>query len=404
MSSSLIYNWIADHNTLEKEAIVFNWGIFEKNEISALYLDNFGDSLQENLIYFGIFLVTVFITKFTTRSYGRKAYLVTFSFLVASILGMVQSHVLFSTLQIFKSSLPDDKYSYLSLVSAIIATLILIGLLAYCFSKLLKIYKYQKRMRKDGVELSSTKAKPSSRDRQFRELMEKYEFLFGEFKTSNKNQFFFVYWLTGFSMIYILLIFSLQDTPKLQCFSIVGLVLAFIVFSALIKPFKEKIPAFLHFFNFACILIAAICNLALAFTSDENSSSFSETQGRLIFAIIVINTATNMLFAFGGMVIEIVSRIRSLFNKRKKVVPVVEVSDLRIQPKIKDTNKFPIQEKLTIIQLDSPTLQSNERNIHLTNTNLAGNETPQVRLDASRIFTRTFEQGGNDIIINRLDE
>jgi len=90
--------------------------------------------------------------------------------------------------------------------------------------------------------------------------------MFGDLKDRSPHQFFFAYWMIVFDAAYILLILSLQKVPALQCLSIFVLVLAFIMCSAIIRPFKKKkkTSAFLHFFNFSYVLIVAFLNLILA--------------------------------------------------------------------------------------------------------------------------------------------
>ena len=312
MSSSYVPNWISRFNILEKEAIIFNWGIFHKNEISALFFDNFGDSLTEFMIYLGLFLLSVFIT-FTPKakklmgSFSEKAYITTFSFLVANIFGKIQSQILFSILQIIKTSFKFDVYSSLSLFTAISTTLVVLIVMVVCFFKLKKIFNYQ------GHSRNAIPCNHNS-DRAILEckwLEKKYEFLIGDFKDSNKNQFFFAYWITAFNSVYILLIFSLQNFPILQCLSIMVLVGAFIAFSAKIKPFKSRAPAFLHFFNFGCVLVIAILNLGLAFATTGNRHfSNAESQGLVVISVIAINTITNTLFSLIGMILEIYHKIK----------------------------------------------------------------------------------------------
>jgi hypothetical protein len=80
ISSSYVPNWIASYNTLEQEDLIFNWGIFQKSQISALYLDNYGDSMTEIMIYFGLFLLACLFTispkiDNLIHSCGGKVYL-----------------------------------------------------------------------------------------------------------------------------------------------------------------------------------------------------------------------------------------------------------------------------------------------------------------------------------------
>ena len=61
------------------------------------------------------------------------------------------------------------------------------------------------------------------------------------------------------------------------------LVLVYILFPATIKPFQKLVPAFLHFFNFSCVLLVAICNLALAIAQHLNlETPGAEIQGKVV--------------------------------------------------------------------------------------------------------------------------
>ena len=152
-------------------------------------------------------------------------------------------------------------------------------------------------------------------------IEQKYEFLFADFKRGQVNQFFFSYWIIGFNPIYILLIFSLQGIPVMQCFSIVIFTLAYLLLSVWIKPFNSKTPAFLHFFNFSCVLAAAVLNLLQAIVNDfVKDFSGTEILGRGIFLVIVFNTGTNALFSLGGLVYEIYIKIKLATSKKKKMI------------------------------------------------------------------------------------
>ena len=369
MSSSFLPNSISEHNTLEKESIIFYWGIFEKNEISALYPDNFGDSLEELLIYFGIFLVAALLKSFNlTRSFGEKAYIIAFGYFISNIFGMTQGQILYSLLQLLKAHLLYDKYCILSLLTAISTLLIYSGVLIYCLFKLVSIFKYQKSLTNNkSIENSPNMNKSNNMSLQMRGVMKKFAFLFDDYKNTSKLQFFFEYWIIGYSISYILLIFCFQSIPILQCVSITLLTFVAILFPAKFKPFKERTTAFLYFFNFACILIANIMNLALACTSAENPTSFSEPQGWVVVSIIFINMAINALFSVGGMVIDIYERIKLQINnirKKTKVAPMIQLQTTSNDPSssLIDPSSSPIAGKITIVQLDSPNLESPEEN------------------------------------------
>ena len=142
------------------------------------------------------------------------------------------------------------------------------------------------------------------------------------------------YYLTAFNAIYILLIFSLQTVSVMQCFSITILALIFIIFPAIIKHFQEKIPAFLHFFNFVCIFLAAFLNLVLAIAQNLNPDfSGVEHQGKVVISIISINTIINTAVSLGVMIFEIHQKCKSIrrssnskSNKRRLKALKIEIS------------------------------------------------------------------------------
>ena len=390
MSSSFIPNWIISYNDLDKEMIIFNWGIFEKNQISALYLDNFGDSLLEIMIYLGLFLLSVFLTispkmKRRTHPFGEKAHITTFSFLMATILGNIQSQILFSTMQIIKLHLFYNKYSALSLLTAMSTMSILLGLLLNCFRKLMIIFKYQQRS--TNLKRAAT-IRPNNTRLQIRLLKKKYEFMISDFKSSNANQFFFVFWITAFSIVYILSIFCFQSVPRLQCLSIVVLVAALIFFSAKVKPFKEKVPAFLHFFNFTCVLIAAILNLALAFSPVENSGFSHETQGVMVISVIITNTAANGLFSIGGMIYDIYHKIKLKLSKNKNLrTDKTESKAMKTQSTANGLIGVPGEERVIADHNESSNFQNNERSLNLSTTNFIDHSSPQRNLRHLKTFS-----------------
>ena len=183
----------------------------------------------------------------------------------------------------------------------------------------LNIFNNKKRLKIRGSEKVFNSSESGTQENQYKRLGKKYEFMFGDFKRRSAHQFFFTYWIIAYDAVYILLIFSLQSLPVLQCLSIVILVLVLIMFSAVIKPFKKKSTAFMHFFGFSCVLIAGILNLILAIIDTLNLDYLgaNEIQGKFIVSIIILNTAMNMMFAFGGLLFELYKKV-----KRKKKLKI----------------------------------------------------------------------------------
>ena len=324
MSSSYVPNWISAFNTLPEDDLIFNWGVFEKNQISALYLDNVGDALTEMMIYTGFFLLALLFTlssktePLSSSSLASKAYVTAFSNLLGNMIGKIQSQILFAVIQIIKLNLFVDSYSRLSLFTAYLTTSILLGVLTLCFFRLQQIFQHKKSSRDRKWIVSEDDQFKSTR---IKWLEKKYEFLYGDFKSGQVNHFFFIYWIIGFNPIYILLIFSLQGIPIMQCFSIVIFTLAYLLLSVWIKPFNSKSPAFLHFFNFSCVLAAAVLNLLQPIVNDfVKDFSGTEILGRGIFLVIVFNTGTNALFSLGGLVYEIYIKIKLATSKKKKMI------------------------------------------------------------------------------------
>ena len=396
-SRSFISDWISAYNTLEKDKIIFDWGVFQKTEMSALYLDNFGNFLIEMLIYFGLFLLTALliitpkIAKLT-HPIGEKAHVTIFSFLMANILGKIQRQLLFSILQIIKVSYLYDKYSYVSYFAAISTMLILTGLLIYCFWQLMRIFKYQKKPRNNRFK-GSNMNQSNNTYLQIKNLKKKYEFMISDFKSSSKNQFFFVYWITAFNVSYILLIFGLQKNPRLQCFSIILLILAAMVFSAVIRPFKTKIPAFLHFFNFTCVLIAAVLNLALSFISAGTSNFFTENQGKMVVSIIAINTAGNTLFSFTSMLLALYKKIRSRLN-RIKDPSEMQRKDIQMKIKTNVPGDLSIRGSAPWSRIEVPISQSNGRSLNLSGMSFLGHAPSQSNFNDSNIIASSEHKAG----------
>ena len=240
MSSSYIPNWIASFNTIERELLIFPWGIFKTNQISFLFLDNSGDSLTETMIHLGLYLVAITLTlsiqtEKLINSFAGATYATIFGFFGSSIVGKLQSQLLYSILQILRMDLFLDTYSRMSLLTGYFTLSFSIGLLVFCFFKVLTIIHNKDNLRKNRSHVSLSQESRSNLIIQAKWLEKKYEFQFDDFKSSQKNQFFFAYWLSVFNAIYILLIVALQSVPVLQCFSIVILILVFILFPALIN-------------------------------------------------------------------------------------------------------------------------------------------------------------------------
>ena len=165
-------------------------------------------------------------------------------------------------------------------------------------------------------------------------IEKKYAMFFDSFKETTKHQFFFTYWMTLYDVVYILLILSFQNLPVLQCFSIVILEVICLLVSAAIKPFKEKSVAFLFFFNFACVLILAIINLTLAIQAAVTDiTSANDKVGWAIFSIILINTSTNIVVGFGGVIYQLISLCRRRIKRNKmSAAPTVSTA-----PQVKRT-------------------------------------------------------------------
>ena len=398
MASSYIPNWIDSFNTLERELIIFNWGIFEKNQISALLLDNFGDALTELMIYLGLFILSTLLTisPKTFGSFGEKAHLTTFGFFVANILGKIQSQILFSILQLIKFNLLLDVYSSLSLFISVSIASLTMGMLIFCFVKLLSLFNYQNTL---GDTESSRRHRSKNIHIQMRWLQKKYEFMIGDFKHSKKNQFFFAYWITAFNAAYILLIFCLQTAPIPQCASIALLIVSFMLFSARIRPFESKIPAFLHFFNFGCVLIAAILNLAQAFAATGTLEfEQTETLGSAIVAVIGINTGINTLLSLGLMILEIYNKIKlacsnksnnkeNVTEKKPKVIEISSSSQI---------NSTQSQQRLESQSLSISTLSNGAIDPNLSGTNLINGKIARPR-------PRPQAQVKNTIILSNLN-
>ena len=316
MASSYIPNWIASFNDLDPEQLIFPFGIFQTNQISSLFLDNFGGILTETMLRLGAFLLiasatsSMGIEKLRHSMMGRL-HVTMFSFFASSLFGKFQSLLLYSVLQILKPDLFLDNYSNISYFTGCLALLLTIVLFVICFFRMLSIFNNKHNHKKNSSRTISIESSSSMRNK-MRWLKKKYEFLFVDFKKSQKKHFFFAFWITAFNAIYILLIISLQNISVLQCILVVILVLSFIIFPAITNPFENQITAFLHFFNFSCILLAAILNSALAIIQIRNPDfSGVEMQGKAVISIIAMNTGTNTIISLSQMIIVISQKLKN---------------------------------------------------------------------------------------------
>ena len=318
MSSSLFPNWIVDYDYLNQSLLTFNWGIFEDNQISSLYLDNFGDALTQMLFYFGIYaLVALFTIRCQKErmlfSWIGKIHIIAFSFFGSTLFGAIQGQLLFSTIQILRMDLSSDKYSQLSLVTAYLTLALFLGFLTGGFFRLQSIWIAQKKKRSNMVQTNLDDREASLQDEW---LEKKYEFMHGDFINEKQNQFLFLYWILGFNGLYILLIFWLQNSPVLQCLSITILLIAVMMLPIIIRPFKRKMTAFIHYLNFGCVLVVALLNLILAIADTmETEVPNVQIQGWAVVSVIILNAATNIILSLGLM-------IKELVKKRKRVEEV----------------------------------------------------------------------------------
>ena len=327
MSTSYIPNWIASFNDIDRELAIFPWGIFQTNQISSLFLDNFGDALTESMVHLALFILMAGITYSTHigkmgESFSGRIYTTVFSYFAAGLFGKLQSQLLYAIMNILRMDLLSDSYSQMSLLISYFTPSFVIGLLIFCFFRLLTIYESKnkpktiRRLRIVPRENTLFDESGLTAKIKIKWLEKKYEFMYEDFKDTKKHPFFFSYWLAGFNATYILLIFSLQSFPVLQCLSITVLALVFIIFPAIIQPFQKKVPAFLHFFNFSCILIAAFLNLVLAITQNLHPGfSGAETQGKVVISVISINTGTNTVVSLSVLLFEIYQKCKEAYNK-----------------------------------------------------------------------------------------
>ena len=102
----------------------------------------------------------------------------------------------------------------------------------------------------------------------------------------------------------------------------------------MIQPFKKKIPKFLHFFNFSCILIAAILNLILAIAQMMNLNfSGIRIQGWIVASVIFANTGVNTLASLGLIVWELYKKWKAVKKRKKK--QEMRLAGIRIAPSVK---------------------------------------------------------------------
>ena len=308
LSASFIPNWISNrYNRIDKNLLISKYGIFEKKRVSALYLDNYGDSLTETFIYAGLCLLGIpLILKLKTpdkllSSRLGKMYAVVFGMLLSNLFGQIQSQILFSVLQILKRDLFIDVYSIVSYSMACVNMYVLLLLLLLGYCKLRAIFAFKLKQKKEasnpnlGVGLTQNNLKENAK---FLWTEKQYEMIFSSFKEDRKNTFFFFYWVILYNAIFIILILTLQKVPLLQCLSITILTIEFLILSAILKPMKEKPAAILFFFNYGCIAVIAIINLILAIRDAFGFQTIDNDRvGWVIFIAISLNSGVNLLIS-----------------------------------------------------------------------------------------------------------
>ena len=302
-----------------KKKITFGYGIFQTDQISGLYLDNFGGYLTEIVfIYFNIYLITVIfsrrsgIEKFV-GSISGTAQAAAFMFLISNVLGQMQRQVLFTMVQIINSGMGFDSYSKASIALAYLTLPAAIGLLVYCFLRARMIYRGW-----ENETVVKGKKIYSQDDYKSKWMEKKYGFMFEDFKTISNHRFFFGFWLCAISILYILLILIFQCVPILQCLSILFPLVGIIVFAVRLKPFMERLPSFLFFFNFSCGLAVAFINFILAII-EQADSEFSglDSLGWVIASVIIVHLTVNAFLSIGRMALEISKKIKRLKLERK---------------------------------------------------------------------------------------
>ena len=316
--------------------LIFEYEVFEQNQMSSLYLDNYGDSLTGVMAFFAIYLLCGIKSLTKTKEELMscrigKIYVGIFGLFISTLTGGIQSQILYSVIQLLRPDLFADRYSRISYFTAYLLFSVTLGLQTLCFftvntilNKKMKIIK-AKRLRNRRIRSNRRALRinnpiaaiiPPSTDDRWKEM--KYAMFFDPFKETSKHSFLFGYWITLYDIIYILLIFSLQNEPVLQCLLVLILVVIYILVPATIKPFKEKSVAFLFFFNFTCVLILAIINLALAIQANVTGAAYANDQvGWAIFSIILINSSTNIIVGFGGVIYQLVSLWKDRMKRKK---------------------------------------------------------------------------------------
>ena len=314
LSTELLPNWITQ--LYDGEAVV-DWGIFKTKQTSYLYLDNLGDTLEVISIYLLLTLLT-FAASYILQSnkmferFFRRMHVYFLGLLGSNVFGKIQSLILFAILQSFKFAVFNDAYHVISVIVGYLTTSSIIGFTLYTFLKTLTVYRNnQKKIQKiiqekPSIERRRNYQRKAMRKPENMDEDEKYGFIFEDYNMKSKNTFLFNYWTMTYNSIYILLILSLQSNAIAQCSSIVGLTIIFIIFSAVLRPFKEPSSTFLHYFNLTCILAVAITNLFLAIALEVNPDfEGAENQGMAIFIFVIINFGINTivpLFLTGRMI------------------------------------------------------------------------------------------------------
>ena len=333
LSSSLIPNWISNYNTIEQDQLVFDYGVFAKNKISPLYLDNYGDTLTQTLIYAGLWLLLlpIILTKERKKLLSSrlgKAYAIALGLFLSTVFGQTQTQILYSILQILNFGLLIDTYSRMSYAMACLTMYAVMWMQLICFCKLRAIFSFHQRQMKKRIIRSpndTRNQKEIATNINLRWTQKSYKMMFESFKSGKKNQFFFTYWSILFNIIYILLIICLQAVPILQCLSIVVLMTSFIIFTAILKPIKKKPAAAVFFFNSATVLLMALLNLSQAIRDYLSAQPRNNDDiGWAIFMTTTVNSGINLLCALCGLLHVIYSFFCNKWKKRKQSAKTVE--------------------------------------------------------------------------------
>ena len=336
LSGSIYPNWIAKYNRLNSKMLYFEYGAFEQNNLSSLYLDNYGDSITGLMAHFTIFLLLGLFSLTKTKEElmscrAGKFYITFFGLTLSTICGGIQTQIIVSAIQLLRPDLFVNFYSMISYFVAYFMILAAIGLQIICFFKLKNIFdKKMKVMEAERLKKARIRNRrrtismdnflvvvpqpPPSVDDRWDEA--KYAMFFDCFKETSKHSFFFGYWMTLYNVIYIILVLSLQNVPVLQCLSILILVILCILLTATIKPFKDKSVAFGFFFNFGSVLLLALMNLVLAIhTSVTGATSANDDVGNAIFYLILANSCVNMIVGFGGVIYKLFPYCKSVLKE-----------------------------------------------------------------------------------------